>query len=203
MARAPARMRQQPPLALLPKGDIQIATGAASGVKSVATFVALLRAVNVGGTGKLPMGELRGLCERLEFSRVRTYIASGNLVFEADGDEARVQTRLATALHEYAGKPTGVFVRTAAQLEKIVAANPYPECAPNLVHVAFLDQAPVGDLLAGVSGRTVEEITPGAREVYIYYPQGQGASKMRLPTVAAGTARNMNTVTKLAELAKG
>ena len=154
-------------MASLRKGDIQIATGAASGVKSVATFVALLRAVNVGGTGKLPMAELRGLCERLGFSRVRTYIASGNVLFEADGDEARVQTRLATALNEHAGKPIGVIIRTAAQLEEVIAANPHPECAPNLVHVAFLDRAPASDLLAGVSGRIAEEITAGVREVYI------------------------------------
>ena len=169
----------------------------------MATFVALLRAVNVGGTGKLPMGELRGLCERLGFNRVQTYIASGNVVFEADGDEARVQAQLATALNEYAGKPIGVIVRTAAQLEEIIAANPYAENAPNLVHVAFLDLPPASNLLADVSGRISEEITPGAREVYIYYPQGQGASKMRLPAIAAATARNVNTVTKLAELAKG
>ncbi len=163
----------------------------------MAIFVALLRAVNVGGTGKLPMSELRGLCERLGFSRVRTYIASGNLVFEADGDEARVQARLAAALHEYAGKPIGVFMRTVAQLERVISANPYQERAPNLVHVAFLDGAPASDLLAGVSGRIAEEITSGMREVYIYYPQGQGASKMRLPAIAAGSARNINTVTKL------
>ena len=167
----------------------------------MASFVALLRAVNVGGTGKLPMTELRGLCERLGFGRVRTYIASGNVVFEASCDEAGVQTRLATALHEYAGKPIGVVIRTGAELEAVIAANPHPECAPNLVHVAFLDRAPASDLLAGVSGRIAEEITAGAREVYIHYPQGQGASKMKLPALAAGTARNMNTVIKLAELA--
>lgn len=169
----------------------------------MATFVALLRAVDVGGTGKLPMGELRHLCERLGFDRVRTYIASGNVVFEADSDEAGVQTRVAAALREHAGKPIGVIIRTAVQLEAVIAANPHPACAPNLVHVAFLGCAPADDLLAGVSGRIVEEITAGAREVFIHYPQGQGASKMKLPAIAAGTARNMNTVIKLAELAKG
>ena len=166
-------------------------------------YVALLRAVNVGGTGKLPMAELRDVCERLGFGRVRTYIASGNVVFEADGDEASVQARLATALQDYAGKPIGVAIRTAAQLADVIAANPYPESAPALVHVAFLDRAPAEDLLAGMSGRTSEEIAAGGREVYIHYPQGQGASKLKLPTISAGTARNMNTVIKLAELAKG
>lgn len=166
-------------------------------------FVALLRAVNVGGAGKLPMSELRGLCERLGFDRVRTYIASGNVVFEAADDEATVQTRLAAALHAYAGKPIAVVLRTAAQIEEVVTANPHPECPPNLVHVTFLGQAPASDLLAGISGRIAEEITARAREVYIYYPQGQGASKMRAPSLAAGTARNMNTVMKLAELARG
>ena len=197
------RGRDRPILASLLKQENQVATRVAPGVQSVAIFVALLRAVNVGGTGKLPMGELRELCERLGFNRVRTYIASGNVVFEADDDEAGVQAALAAALHEHAGKPIGVMIRTAAQLEEILAANPYPECAPNLVHVAFLNQAPGADLLAGVSGRLAEQIAARAREVYVHYPQGQGASKMKLPILSAGTARNMNTVARLLELAKG
>ena len=170
---------------------------------SVATFVALLRAVNVGGTGKLPMSELRGLCERLGFGHVRTYIASGNVMFDTDGDEERVQTRLAAGLQEHVGKPVGVMLRTAAQLEAVIAANPYPERASNLVHVLFLNEPPPDDLLLGVSGRGAEEIASRGREVYVHYPHGQGASKLKLPAAAAGTARNMNTVLKLAELMRG
>jgi uncharacterized protein (DUF1697 family) len=167
----------------------------------MATYVALLRAVNVGGKGKLPMSELRDLCERCGFRRVRTYIASGNVVFDADGEEARVQASLQGALEAHVGKPLGVVVRNAAEMAAVLARNPYPTRAPNFVHVIFLDGAPPSDVLAGVSGRADEEIAPGLREIYVYYPQGQGASKLKLPAGKAGTARNINTVAKLAELA--
>lgn len=167
-------------------------------------FVALVRAVNVGGTGKLPMDELRSLCARLGFGRVQTYIASGNVIFEAEGGEAEVQARLAGALGERTGKPVGVLIRTPAQLETTLAANPYGHRAGNLVHVVFLDAPPAPDLPDRVRGRGAEEIAARGREIYIHYPQGQGASKLRLPAdAAAGTARNVNTVAKLAELSRG
>jgi len=78
-------------------------------------YVALLRAVNVGGTGKLPMAELVRLCETIGFTSVRTYIASGNVVFGAEATEARVKAVLEKALLAYAGKPVGVLVRDAAE----------------------------------------------------------------------------------------
>jgi uncharacterized protein (DUF1697 family) len=168
----------------------------------MATYVALLRAVNVAGTGKLAMSALRDLCEGCGFRSVRTYIASGNVVFDADGAEAEVQAKIQRALHQHVGKPVGVLIRSAAQLRAVLAANPYPERAPNLVHVIFLDGPTPTDLLAGVSGRAGEEIAPGPREIYVHYPQGQGASKLKLPAAKAGTARNINTVAKLADLAE-
>jgi uncharacterized protein (DUF1697 family) len=167
----------------------------------MATYVALLRAVNVGGAGKLPMSELRDLCDGCGFGRVRTYIASGNVVFDADWVEAEIQAKLQTALAAHVGKPLGVVVRNAAEMAAVLASNPYPTRPPNLVHVFFLDGAPPTDVLTGVSGRADEEIAPGLREVYVYYPEGQGASKLKLPAARAGTARNINTVAKLAELA--
>ena len=147
------------------------------------------------------MSELRELCERLGFRDVRTYIASGNVIFDADGDEASVRVQLAAALAERAGKPVGVVVRTAAELEAVIAYAPYPERPRNLVHVIFLEHALTDDVLAGASGIVAEEITAGRREVYVYYPLGQGASKLKLPATSRGTARNMNTVAKLDELA--
>ncbi len=167
----------------------------------VATYVGLLRAVNVGGTGKLPMDELRRLCEDCGFARVRTYIASGNVVFEAEASEAEVQAQLQSALQGYAGKPVGVLVRHGEEMAEVLAANPYAERASNLVHVTFLNEAPPVDALAGVSGRADEEIAVGRRELYVFYPQGQGSSKLKLPAAKAGTARNINTVAKLAEMA--
>ena len=81
-------------------------------------FVALLRAVNVGGTGKLPMSDLKRLCEKAGFRNVRTYIASGNVVAERDGAEAKAKSGLEAELQSYAGKPVGVIIRTAAEMLK-------------------------------------------------------------------------------------
>jgi uncharacterized protein (DUF1697 family) len=105
----------------------------------MATFVALLRAINVGGTGKLPMTELRALCERLGFSDVRTYIASGNVVFGTRLAAPKAKATLEAALLKTLGKPCQVLIRTADELEAAIAANPYPEAAPNQLLVLFLD----------------------------------------------------------------
>ena len=78
-------------------------------------FVALLRAVNVGGTGKLPMTELKAMCEELGFGAVRTYIASGNVVFTSRKSESAIKAALEKRLHTYAGAPIGVLVRSASR----------------------------------------------------------------------------------------
>ncbi len=162
-------------------------------------YVALLRAVNVGGTGKLPMEDLRALCAAAGFAHVRTYIASGNVVFRSDAPEAAVKARLEEALLRYAGKPVGVAVRTGAEMASVLAANPFPSAAPNRTVAIFLDAPPPADLLAGVTGLQTEEIAAGVREIYVRYGEGMGASKLNIPAARAGTARNMNTVAKLAE----
>jgi uncharacterized protein (DUF1697 family) len=165
------------------------------------SYVALLRAVNVGGTGKLPMADLRAMAEKAGFAKVRTYIASGNLVFESDSEERAVKAALETALEAHAGKPVGVVVRTGDEMAAIVAANPFPDAPANRTVAIFLDTPPPPDILAGVSGCQSEEIAPGLREIYVHYPEGQGASKLKIPTARTGTARNLNTVATLAEWA--
>jgi uncharacterized protein (DUF1697 family) len=165
------------------------------------SYIALLRAVNVGGTGKLPMTELAAMCERGGFSNVKTYIASGNVVFKSAKSEGQVKTLLEAALLEYAGKPVGVMVRTAAEMAAVLAANPFPERAGNLTHAIFLDAPPPADAIEKASNRKGEEMRLGAREIYVYYPEGAGQSKLKIPAAKAGTARNMNTVAKLAEMA--
>lgn len=162
-------------------------------------FVALLRAVNVGGTGKLPMSELRAMCERLGFSNVRTFIASGNVVFESGEGEAAVKAALERALEAYAGKPAGAMVRTGQEMAAVLAANPFASAASNRTVAIFLDHPPHADTLAGIAGRGDEEVALGVREIYVHYPSGQGRSKLKIPAAKAGTARNMNTVATLAE----
>jgi uncharacterized protein (DUF1697 family) len=167
----------------------------------MSAYIALLRAVNVGGTGKLAMEELRGMCETCGFTQVRTYIASGNVVFNARGRESAVKAKLAAALRAFAGKPVGVMVRTGPEMAAVLAANPFRKAAPNRTVAIFLDQAPPADLLKGVSGRRNEEIAPGAREIYVHYGDHMADSKLKIPAAMAGTARNMNTIAKLAEWA--
>ncbi len=165
-------------------------------------YVALLRAVNVGGTGKLPMTELTRMCEEARFTNVRTYIASGNVVFDARGTEAKVKATLEAALEEYAGKPVGVFVRTHGEMAAVLTANPFPKAAPNRTIAVFLDATPEKDALAKATGVKDEEMRIGTRVIYIHYGEGMGTSKLKIPAAKAGTARNMNTVAKLAEMSK-
>ena len=163
------------------------------------TYAALLRAVNVGGTGKLPMSELRAMCESVGFSNVRTYIASGNVVFESKLSEKSVKAKLERALETYAGRPVGVLVRTGAELAVVLAKNPFSSAAPNRTVAIFLDAPPPADLLDSVSGQQTEEIALGTREIYVHYKDGIARSKLKIPAAGTGTARNMNTVAKLAE----
>lgn len=164
-------------------------------------YVALLRAVNVGGTGKLPMSELQAMCEDAGFAQVKTYIASGNVVFTSKASEKVVKAALNKRLVAFAGKPVGVLVRTAAEMAAVLKANQFPKAAPNRTLAIFLDQAPPADTLVGVSGQNNEEIKLGKREIYVHYGDGMGTSKLKIKVALAGTGRNMNTVAKLAEMA--
>jgi uncharacterized protein (DUF1697 family) len=166
-------------------------------------YIGLLRAVNVGGTGNLPMTELKSMCDSAGFKSVRTYIASGNVVFKSSLTEARVKATLEAALAAYAGKPVAVLVRTAAEMAAVLANNPFPEMPANRTHAFFLDKAPPADALQAVSGQASEQLHPGLREIYVYYPDGAGVSKLKIPAAKNGTARNMNTVARLAEMAAG
>lgn len=165
-------------------------------------YIALLRAVNVGGTGKLPMTELAAMCEDAGFAKVKTYIASGNVVFTSAKSEAAVKAALEKAMETYAGKPVGVMVRTAAEMAAVRDANPFAEAPGNRVVAIFLDEAPPKDAVAQATNIDGEEIALGKREIYVRYTDhGMGDSKLKIPAAKAGTARNMNTVARLAEMA--
>ncbi len=164
-------------------------------------YIALLRAVNVGGTGKLPMADLKAMCEAAGFQSVRTYIASGNVIFESKLEEAAIRKKLERRLLDYAGKPVEVFVRTAAEMAEVLARNPFPHAPANRTMAIFLNTPPRADALAGLSGRVDEEVALGLREIYVCYGANMGRSKLKIPAAKNGTARNMNTVAKLASLA--
>lgn len=164
-------------------------------------YIALLRAVNVGGTGKLPMAELKAMCAAEGFTKIQTYIASGNVIFAAQQPESKVKALLEQRLRAYAGKPVGAVVRTVDEMSAVLKSNPFPKSAPNSTVAIFLDDPPPPDALDKIRGQKDEEVCLGAREIYVAYGAGMGRSKLKIPAAEAGTARNMNTIAKLAELA--
>lgn len=164
-------------------------------------YVALLRAVNVGGTGKIAMSDLKILCTDAGFLRVQTYIASGNVVFESKASAANVKSALETRLLAHVRTPIGVIIRTAAEMAGALNANPFKKLSPTYTVAIFLDRAPPADALDHATGQADEKMHLGKREIYVHYPSGQGKSKLRIPAAKAGTARNMNTIAKLAAMA--
>ncbi len=167
------------------------------------TYIALLRAINVGGTGKLTMVDLRSLCDACGFADVRTYIASGNVVLRSASSAAQVKAALESQLARHAGKPVSVLVRSKAEMSAVLADNPFPMYAPNRTVAIFLDHPPPVDALTTVSGLKGEEIALGKREIYVHYGDGMADSKLKIPAGLSGTARNINTVTKLVAMAAG
>jgi len=165
------------------------------------TYLCLLRAVNVGGTGKLPMADLRAMCEAEGFTDVRTYIASGNVVLRSASTARQVQATLEAALSQYAGKPVAVLVRTAAEMSAVLDAKPFTGAEPSRVVVIFLDQPPPLDALDAIGGQVGEALWLGTREIHVHYRDGIGDSKLKIPAAKAGTARNINTVAKLVQMA--
>jgi uncharacterized protein (DUF1697 family) len=166
----------------------------------MSTYVALLRAVNVGGTGKLSMADLKALCMKLGFRAVETYIASGNVVFDSDMAPAKVQVQLKQRLLSYTGKEVGLFVRTAAQMQAVFNGNPFAEKEARHTYVMFLDKKPLSDAINGCRGRVQEELRLGQREIYVHYPTGMGQSKLQIPVARFSTARNMSTVARLVKM---
>jgi uncharacterized protein (DUF1697 family) len=163
-------------------------------------FIALLRAVNVGGTGTLSMVDLRRIAIEAGLKNVQTYIQSGNLIFTAP-DAATAKAALESHLHVATGSPIGVILRSADALQTVLHNMPFANAAPNQVGVLFLNAAPPPDTITAAKGQTDEQIIIGVAEVYIHYPSGMGRSKLRLPVMQQGTTRNLNTIAKLIALA--
>ncbi len=164
-------------------------------------YVALLRAVNVSGTGKLLMADLKAMCERIGYLDVRTYINSGNAIFSCDAGESDVKAAVEAELEAYAGRRIPALVRSGDELRQIVAANPFPDAIGSRHLVYFLDDAPPVDTIETMRDRKAERIALGTREIYVDYADNIRDTRMKFGVKAEMTARNINTVRKLAELA--
>lgn len=163
-------------------------------------LAAFLRAVNVGGTGKLPMTELKAMCEGLGFAKVKTYIASGNVVFETTLSAARAKPALEAAVVKYLGKPVGLFMRDKASLEAMIGGNPFVTAEGNRLMVILLDASPSKTMIDAARYKVDEEIALGDRCLYVHYPSGMGKSKLKISGAEQGTARNMNTMRTVLEM---
>jgi len=167
----------------------------------VTSYVALLRGVNLGKR-QLRMDDLKRIAIDLGLEGVRTYIASGNLLFRSSKGEDALKKLLEGALAEHMGVKVDVMVRTGKEMAGITAANPFKDKAANYTVAFFLDEAPSKEAPDAAKNIDGELMALGKREIYVHYPRGQGQSRLAIPAAREGTARNMNTVAKLAELAK-
>jgi uncharacterized protein (DUF1697 family) len=169
----------------------------------------LLRAVNVGGTKAVAMPALCKVLTGLGFTGVKSLLQSGNVVFTCKGSaDAALETKLEAAVAKSLGVQTAFFVRTAVEWEAIVAGNPYPDAArddpSHLVVMAFKSTPAAKDvaaLQAAITGR--ETVIASGKVAYFVYPDGIGTSKLTNAVIErklglTGTARNWNTVLKLA-----
>ena len=173
-------------------------------------MVALLRGVNVGGRGKLPMADLRGVATDLGYDDVATYIQSGNLVLRTSASATKVAKDLAAAIAGLGDVKPAVMVRSRSQLAKVVDANPFLRRGEDasLCHVTFMETAASGALGAlDLDKYEPEEAKAVGKELFLFLPGGMGRSKLAADLArnkqAVGTTRNWRTVTKLLEMADG
>lgn len=171
------------------------------------TFVVLLRAVNVGGR-KVEMAKLRQVAEKAGFQDVRTYIASGNLLVSGSGTPAAVASKLEAAIGKAFGFEVPVVVRTAEQWRTYVTDNPFPKAPPNVLYLGLSQRTPKEDAATAVLAKAAggEKARLVGDGLWIHYPTGMGVSKITPRHVdqamgSSTTARNLNTVRKLAEMA--
>ena len=185
----------------------------------MATHVALLRGINVGGSNKVAMADLREVVASLGHTGVSTYIQSGNVLFTAREEDAATATALAADLERAIEKAFGlqlrVVVLSRAELAQVVGGNPYrAEPNPRYVHAMFFPAEPgpqVRESVAAAERQAAEkgsrdEATVVGRTLFLHTPDGYGRSELAAQLArargpaAAGTARNWATVTKLLAL---
>ncbi|EKX67106.1 DUF1697 domain-containing protein [Streptomyces ipomoeae] len=178
------------------------------------TYAALLRGINVGGSKKVPMADLRALLKGLGHEAVATYLQSGNAVFATDtGDEDSLAAEITAAIEKHFGFTVDVLVRDHAYLEAVREACPFPaaELEGRQLHVTYFSEPVDAARFAALDQQAFlpEEFSLGDRALYLYAPDGLGRSKLaealskpRLLKGLIATTRNWNTVVKLAELTR-
>ena len=176
-------------------------------------YISLLRAINVGGRNKIKMDDLRGTCQSAGLTQPRTHLQSGNVVFASEETDAlQLSQRIEDAIEQSHGFRPEVIIRTAAEFKDVLQRDPFPKARredPSHLLVMFLSTAPRDEAVDGLLQRRQgpEKMIASGRELFLYYPNGIGRSKLTNALVESqlkrtGTARNWNTVTKLLEIAE-
>ena len=165
-------------------------------------YVALLRAVNVGGRG-MKMADLRTLFADLGFADARTHLQSGNVVFTADGDRAQVAATIEAGIVDRFGFRSETMLRTAGEMKRLIGRNPFPEMAqsdPGHLLVMFLAGLPTTEdrVALRMEWDGPETWAAIGADLFICYPKGIGRSKLKLKLKTPGTGRNWNVVQALA-----
>ncbi|HEX3822302.1 MAG TPA: DUF1697 domain-containing protein [Candidatus Sulfotelmatobacter sp.] len=176
-------------------------------------YISMLRGVNLGPHNRIKMDALRALYESLKFEDPHTYVQSGNVIFRAkEKNTARIAVQIQRAIEKKLGCCPAVILRTTAEMKKAIAANPFAnrrDIVPGKLLVTFLADEPASDAQSVFDKFKdyPEEIHLKGRELYIYFPNGAGKSRLPWSQVerlikVTGTARNWNSVTKMCEMAE-
>ena len=176
-------------------------------------LISMLRGVNVGPHNRIKMDALRSLYESLKLENPQTYVQSGNVIFRTrEKSIPGLAGKIQTAIQKKLGCCPDVILRTTDEMRKAIAANPFPEKVneePGKVLVTFLSVEPPRDAAASLSTLKgfPEELHLKGRELYIYFPNGAGRSKLPWSKIdkllkVTGTARNWNSVQAILEIAQ-
>jgi uncharacterized protein (DUF1697 family) len=176
-------------------------------------LISMLRGVNVGPHNRVKMDVLRALYESLKFEDPRTYVQSGNVIFRTkEKNTPQLAKKIQTAIKKKCGCSPDVILRTAAEMRKAIAATPFadrPQLEPGKILVTFLAAEPSKEAHATLASLKSypEELHLQGRELYIYFPNGAGKTKLPWSSVekllkVTGTARNWNSVTNILKIAE-
>jgi uncharacterized protein (DUF1697 family) len=176
-------------------------------------LISMLRGVNVGAHNRIKMDALRALYEFLKLEEPRTYVQSGNVIFRCkEKNLPALANKIQGAIEGEFGFAPAVILRTADELRQALAVNPFAkrrDVEPGKLLITFFASEPAPEAQSVLSGLKdyPEELHLKGRELYIYFPNGAGKSKLPWASVerlfkVTGTARNLNSVTKMLEMAE-
>lgn len=175
-------------------------------------MISMLRGVNLGPHNRIKMDALREMYQSLRLEDPRTYVQSGNVIFRTnEKDLVKLATKIRKAIEKTFGCSPAVVLRTTGELKKVIASNPFAgrDLHPGKILVTFLAGDPAREAKTALAGfdKYPEEVHLEGRELYIYFPNGAGRSKLPWSQVEkylgiTGTARNWNSVTQMLAIAE-